>query len=355
MKPTPETARRLRDGSVELVEKRDGGGLIAVAREVGGKKDFVENVEIERVAPKGKAGHPRAAAGAAVAWQALAVATQQHYLVEISAGLDAIESAVDELGLDAERGDDAELATANRDLSRVERHLDTGAATGPADRALAEGTYAAAERIADMRLRKVEDRFDRDGGHSTDGITVLLRQLALAKRALAVAARSAWLITRLPDHDAQRALNDLEHYSTRFDDLRLRVNALVVRTRELCLESAAAWARHEQARSSLGSNVRNLKDPLKSLAAAPKVGDRYLSARAAARKVARRDDAPAERATFHEVSRGDIRRPKHLPRPTEEQQAMVDDWSAAAMHEGPQHVDVLVVGDEVRLIGSGAA
>lgn len=354
MKPTPELAKRLADGSAKLIE-RDGGTFLGIARDVDSKR-FAGNVALERVGDARGIKRARAGASAAFVWQALAVATQQHYLVEMSAGLAAIQAVVDELGLDGERDDDAELSTAMRELSRIERHIETGARTTPADRALAEGTFAAAERIADARLCKVDALLPSDDDpQRTLDAPKIMRQLVLAKRALAVSARAASILTRLPDEDAQRAINDLEHYSNRFEELRLRVNGATFALRDLVEHAEDLWAQHRRARANLVNNVRKLHNPLQSVAAAPVVGAGYAAGRKTVRKLARRDDTPAPRASFKTVDLRRLRAPKSTPRLAEPHRALVDEWAASAAGEAPIAVEVLVHGDDVRLVGSGSA
>lgn len=352
MKLSPELAKRLADRSASFIE-REGEAFLGIARDADSKKIF-QHVELEHASSARSVEHARAAAGAAFAWQALAVATQQHYLVEISAGLEAIEASVDELSLDGERGDDAELATAMHELSRVERHLETGAPTTPADRALAVDNYAAAERIADARLQKVDALLPRrDDSRSASDAPKIMRQLALAKRALAVSARAAWLVARLPDRDAQRAMNDLEHYAERFGELRLRVNDSTIALHALAESTENAWAEHRRALANLGTNVRKLKDPLHAVAAAPVVGPGYVTARKGLRRLARRDDTPAPRASFASVDLRSLRAPETKLRLAQPQRAVMDDWVAAVFDPGPDVVEALVQGDEVRLVGRG--
>jgi len=354
MKPTPELAARLADGSASLME-RGGESFFGIARDADSKK-IIQHVELEHASSARSVEHARAAAGATFAWQALAVATQQHYLVEISSGLEAIEAAVDELGFDNERDDDAELATAMRELSRVERHLETGAPTTPADRALAESTYAAAERIADARLRKVDALLpSNDDSRAPSDAPKIMRQLGLAKRALAVSARSASLVTQLPDQDAQRALNDLEHYAERFDDLRLRVDDATVALQALAAGTEEAWAQHRRARTNLGANVRRLKDPLESVAAAPVIGPGYVAARKTVRRLARRGDTPTPRASFDSVDLHRLRAPKKQVGLAVRERAIVEQWAASVADPGPNVVECLVQRDEVRLLGRGCA
>ena len=349
MRPSPELAERLAAGQASYLE-RDGRAFLAIARDVESKQ-IVQHVELEHASSARGVEHARAVAGAAFAWKALAVATQQHYLVEISSGLKTIEAAIDDLGLDGERDDDAELATATRELSRVERHLETGAPTSPADRTLAERTYAAAERIADARLRKVDALLPPDAdSRAISDAPKIMRQLGLAKRALAVSARAAWLVTRLPDQDAQRAMNDLEHYAERFGDLRVRVDDAAFALRALAEGTEEAWTQHRQARAKLGANVLKLKDPLKSVAAAPVVGPGYIAARRTVRRLARREVTPAPRVSFDSVDLHRLRPPKNLLRLADPQRAIVEDWVASVSGSGPDFVEVLVQGDEARLL-----
>jgi hypothetical protein len=134
--PPPELAAGLRDGSLKWAEASGGDA-----------STLIKSSETGRIVGQGQ---PKRAAGAGapigpVAWEALAMVSQQHYLVEISSKLSALQAGVDEV---LARGDDKNLAALRR-AARV-------AAATSAELAKGESVSGGRRRELEADAREVE-------------------------------------------------------------------------------------------------------------------------------------------------------------------------------------------------------
>lgn len=87
--PPKDLAKGLQDKTLTFAKPSSGNASVLIKRVKDG--EFVGRADLNRVRPS-----PAEVLGPA-AWQAMALATQQHYLAEISAKLDGIQQGVDEL------------------------------------------------------------------------------------------------------------------------------------------------------------------------------------------------------------------------------------------------------------------
>jgi hypothetical protein len=104
---TPEQKKALADGS-QYFAKPGKGDVSLRLRDTatGGPRP---EASLEKVGDSAKAARPSVTKVIGpVAWEAMAMATQQHYLVEINDKLESISTRVDEV---LERGDDDKLGT----------------------------------------------------------------------------------------------------------------------------------------------------------------------------------------------------------------------------------------------------
>ena len=122
--PTKATRKGLDTGKLVLTKTKDSGQLIAQARDAK-TGEIVENIRLKDAAKGGGVakGAKVASGGAAVAWQAMAIATQQHYLVEISGRLGSIEQGVSDLRERSTAEKKADLAATNRALDLLQQHI----------------------------------------------------------------------------------------------------------------------------------------------------------------------------------------------------------------------------------------
>lgn len=240
---TDEVRRGLASQQYKLFETKDGRTLATVRDAATGRK--VTDIGISdlpdprRGAQVAKAG----AAGAAIAWQAMAIATQQHYLVEISDKLGRIETGLADIkarGLAARR---AELATIVDDLVLVERHVAAGDEMGANDRQSAMSVHARAKTIATESLENAMRVLDGDedpAGAQAD--------LALADRAAAVAARCAATVLKLPYESEAKRLTAFEHYAADTEALIAAVTDGIRRQLYALGAAAEAWRLHDETR-----------------------------------------------------------------------------------------------------------
>ncbi|MDA0180486.1 hypothetical protein OJ997_09290 [Solirubrobacter phytolaccae] len=208
LNPSDEVRRGLASGKYKLFETKDGRTLATVRDATSGRK--VTDIGISDLPDprKGAQVAKAGAAGAAVAWQAMAIATQQHYLVEISGKLGQLEAGVDDLRERELADRRAELATIVDDLALVERHVAAGEEMSANDRQSAMAAHARAKKIALESLDNATRLLDADADPATTQ-----PDLALADRAAAVAARCAATVLRLPYESEAKRLTAFVHYA----------------------------------------------------------------------------------------------------------------------------------------------
>jgi hypothetical protein len=248
LSPSKETREAFRAGKVALTQKRQSGELLAQVRDVKSGQ-VVENVPMQRgaEAAKGATAAKAATAGAAVAWQALAIATQQHYLVEISGRLSSIEHGVGDL-VQRDLGDKASaLETTEDDLRLVEKHIVEGHALSETERQDLREAYKEARRICDAQSDQawaIVNNPERDSATA-------LSDLRVADRAAQVAARCAAALLRMPPESPEKHLAQFQHYFDVTEELLTKVDSLYVRLLEEQNEAARARRRYLATRPSL--------------------------------------------------------------------------------------------------------
>lgn len=212
LEPTKETAKQLKAGTAYLTKAKDKGAdqVLAQARDAK-TGDIVENISFKapkhptKAAQAGKA----AGAGAAVAWQAMAIATQQHYLVEISGKLDSIEQGVSEIIKRQLNDKAANLATTEEDLARVEEHIRQGAELTDNDRQDVQEWHREARHIHNAAIKEVRAIWDDPKRDTAEA----LPDLVLADHAVRVAARCSATLLRMPYKSSKTQETDFWHYA----------------------------------------------------------------------------------------------------------------------------------------------
>src|SRR5262249_21134021 len=96
--------------------------------------EIVENIPLKSPAKAGTAAKGVTSAGAAAAWQVMAIATQQHYLVEISDKLSGIDEHVQDLVAQARIEKESELKAIEAHLDLLRDHLDNQRKLDPGER-----------------------------------------------------------------------------------------------------------------------------------------------------------------------------------------------------------------------------
>ena len=238
--PSDEIRRGLQSGKYALMKTKDGRTLASVRNVETGRK--AKDIGFTELPVKG-GGVKLAGAGAAVAWQAMAIATQQHYLVEISGTLGRIEAGLEDA---KERGfadRRAELRTIDDDLTLIERHLAAGDEMGANDRQSAMSAHARAKKIALESLANA----GRILGADEDPATAQ-SDLELADHAVAVAARCAATVLRLPYESEAKRLSAFAHYA---DDTEALIEAVTDGLRRQLYAfgaTAEAWRLYDETR-----------------------------------------------------------------------------------------------------------
>jgi hypothetical protein len=235
--PTASTKKALESGALKLTETKSGKTL-AQARSVK-TGTTVENIGIKGLGQSPKAVRA-ATAGAAVAWQAMAIATQQHYLVEISGRLTTIERGIADV-LDRHIGDRAsELEAIDDALTLVEQHIAEHHPLTDNDRQDVRAWHQKAQTICMAHAgyaRRVIDAHDRDPARA-------LPDLYVADRAAQIATRCAAALLRMPPESTEKHLAQFSHYAEVTQELIADVDGLFDRLSSELETSLALWRRY---------------------------------------------------------------------------------------------------------------
>jgi hypothetical protein len=242
-----EVRQKLASGAWEWMTTGDGRRLAKVRD--AKTKQIVTNVgHTDMPAPGGARAGQVAMGGAAMAWQAMAVATQQHYLVEITGRLSRIQGGLTDL---LERGLadlDARLVTIVDDLTLIEQHIEDADALTTNDRQNVTTWHGEAKRItlaAGANATRLLDDPERDPMDA-------LPDLALADRAASVAARCAATLLGMPYETPEKRLTVFAHYA---DDTRTLIDGVtagMLRLHRALSANDAAWLAYEQTRPTRG-------------------------------------------------------------------------------------------------------
>lgn len=237
-----EIRRRIADQELRFVTSK--GRTLAELRDKSG--EFAGKLDISEVAPAGKGVKPGQVAmgGAAVAWQAMAIATQQHYLVEITGKLSRIEGGLTDL-LERQMAENhARLLTIVDDLTLIEQHIAEGDELSANDRQNVTSWHGEAKRIA-LAAGANADRVL--GAPERDPMDAL-PDLALADRAASVAARCAATLLRMPYETPEKRLTAFAHYA---EDTRALVDGVthaMLQLNRALTANDLEWLKYEQTR-----------------------------------------------------------------------------------------------------------
>jgi hypothetical protein len=210
LNPTPDTLKKLKARDYVLTKTRDGSRTLAQARSAK-TGALAENIDIGDAAlpGKGPSAAKVAAGGAAVAWQAMAIATQQHYLVEISGKLSGIEAGIEEIITRQLQDKTADLETTMDHLDLIDVHLAAGDQLDGHDRQIVTDGHRRAMQIHKSAVEHLTTVLNDASQDPVEAVA----DLALAERAAAVAARCASTLLRLPFETEDKRLNAFWHYS----------------------------------------------------------------------------------------------------------------------------------------------
>lgn len=210
LNPSESTRKALKAGDLVLAKSRKGGQLLPQARDVKTGR-VVENIRLkEAAAPGAGVKAARAAtAGAAVAWQAMAVATQQHYLVEISSRLTDIERGVADVVRRQIAEKASDLVSTEHALSMVEEHISSAHPLTDTERQDVRSWHKSAHSFCDEHARHARAVLEDPTRDSVEALSDLL----VADRAARIAARCAASLLRMPPESPEKHLAQFWHYS----------------------------------------------------------------------------------------------------------------------------------------------
>lgn len=241
--PSKDVRKKLKTGELVLTQAKDQSGRVLAQARDPKTGQLVEHIKLKPAdgAKVAKTGTKAAVAGAAAAWQVAAIATQQHYLVEISGKLSGIELGVSDIVRRQIVEKASELKTTEEDLRHMQDHIDAGVQLDINDRQNVEAWYkqARATRIEALELATatLEDP-EREPADA-------LPDLMLADHAMRTALLCASVLLRLPCEDERRRLNDFWHYSLHAEEGLAEVNKLVIELEQRRLHLAMALHMHE--------------------------------------------------------------------------------------------------------------
>lgn len=239
--PSKEIRKALKANEVVLTKTKKGGQLLPQARNVK-TGQVAENIPLKGAGPasKGAQGAKAVTAGVAVAWQAMAIATQQHYLVEITSRLSNIERGIAEVvrGYVADKA--SRLNSTERELSRIEGHIASGLPLADDDRQDVRAWHKEAHTTCDAQVRLAGDIISDSERDSADAVPHLL----VADRAAQVAARCVAALLRLPPETPEKHLAEFWHYSDLSQELLDDVNELFSRLATELSSCLTAWRQY---------------------------------------------------------------------------------------------------------------
>ena len=196
--PSEKTAQGLADGSLRWATAKKGDASVLVKNKETGR--IAGNGDLLKVRPS-----PAKILGPA-AWEAMAMATQQHYLVEINEKFEEVRKGVDEV---LSRMDDDKLGTLSKVRKGVESSRERIAGGKGLSDARLEELHDDAQRANEVwhqlrtRMGRQLDEYRR-GKATADDIE---RSWALMLHATQVLGESSALLTALP-YDTVEALEE---------------------------------------------------------------------------------------------------------------------------------------------------
>ncbi len=236
--PSKDTRKALDAGELVLTKTKKGGQLLPQARSVK-TGQLAENIPMKGAAPaaKGAKAAKAATAGAAVAWQAMAIATQQHYLVEISGRLSNIERGVADVVDRHVAVKASELETTEDALALVEEHIASVHPLSDTERQDVRAWHKSAHTTCDAQMRQARKILGDPERDPADALPDLL----VADRAAQIAARCAAALLRMPPETPEKHLAQFWHYSDLTQELLDEVNELFSRLSDELADSLTAW------------------------------------------------------------------------------------------------------------------
>ena len=196
--PSEKTSAGLADGSLRWATASKGDASVLIKDSASGR--IAGQGELHKVRP-----YPAKVLGPAV-WEAMAMATQQHYLVDINAKLQTIEAGVSEILASMDGDKRGTLAQVRRVvLSSRERLAEGHTLSEGRLRELRDGTHRADEVWHQLYDRMTRHLAEYRAGQAT--AEVVEGSWAMLLHATQVLGESSALLTSLP-FDSVQALED---------------------------------------------------------------------------------------------------------------------------------------------------
>lgn len=229
LRPSAEMARGLQAKTLRYAAPTSGDASILI-KEASGAKKIKGHAALERVRA-----NPASVIGPAV-WQAMALATQQHFLVEISGRLETIEQGVAEL-IDRTRDkSDSELDTLREQVRRWDNRQCEGIPLTAHQRHQVDQDLAMVDDIRRTALRPVRRLLaEAEEGKEVDPAK-WAEDFELAYKATAVQAELAALKVRVPrasQLEVRVAIDEeRDRAKTAIDELQMAATGLLAVSRE---------------------------------------------------------------------------------------------------------------------------
>jgi hypothetical protein len=233
--PSKATAAGLRSKDLVLTKTKQSGQLLAQARDAKTGK-VVENIPLKTPAEAGK-GMKVASAGPTAAWQVMAIATQQHYLVEISDKLSGIDQRVQDLLAQTRIEKESELKAIEAHLRRLRDHLDNQRQLDPGEKANVVDWHKNAMSHHAAAISQAQRILNDDARNPADA----LPDLIVADRAARTMGLCAATILDMPYADADARIAEFWHYVAQTDEAFAKVGEVVMTLDVARRENFALW------------------------------------------------------------------------------------------------------------------
>ena len=235
--PSNATAAGLRSKDLVLTKTKESGQFLAQARDAKTGK-LVENIPL-KTADAGKAakGVKVAGAGATAAWQVMAIATQQHYLVEISDKLSGIDEHVQDLLAQTRIEKESELKAIEAHLRLLRHHLDNQHELDPGEKANLVDWHKDALAHHATAVSQAQRILNDETRNPADA----LPDVIVADHAARTVGLCAATILDMPYADPDARIAEFWHYVGLTDEAFAKVGELVMRLDEARLENFGQW------------------------------------------------------------------------------------------------------------------
>jgi hypothetical protein len=236
--PSKATAAGLKSKELVLTKTKQSGRLLAQARDAK-TGEIVENIPLKAPVDAGQAakGMKVAGAGATAAWQVMAIATQQHYLVEISDKLSGIDQHVQDLVAQTRIEKESELKAIEAHLALLRDHLNNRRTLDPGERSNVVDwhkdafTHHAAAITQARRILADKTRNPADA----------LPDLIVADRAARTMGLCSATILDMPYADPDARLAEFWHYVAQTDEAFEAVGDVVKQLDDARVENFELW------------------------------------------------------------------------------------------------------------------